>query len=444
MPAQQSELQRAEQLIAAKDYAQALTLLREHWLANPRDRQAVHLFSRLMKALGKTELSGSLYKLAESDAALEDDVQNLFEAGFKLIDEHELQLAVMLLERCAVKMPGEAVVIYELGFALMSLHRFADAAKYFEKAREISDDFDTKLNLCVCYTMMRDLDKAGALTNELESAASNEEEQAETAHRLMVLRRLELFENKQRMSPRDWLFTLYGSIILHDPAMEDLRKAIRTGVFTGITFDTKDGQADEGNTTYKDVAWTLLVLGKLLTNLGFDFDVIEFYSPLSRPLAEAMGHMMELPIRSFGGEDSTDRALMIMAWAPNIIGPHKSFMTNTKRRVLFAYGLSTLQPLPLTPDVVAELGHDVTMPWAASAEEEQQFYKSDGFDLPDQSQVKAIDRILQEIAELESRPEIIQQVEEIAHYYRPKRDMIVLGNPQQFPQRTEYSAEIML
>jgi len=135
---------------------------------------------------------------------------------------------------------------------------------------------------------------------------------------------------------------------------------------------------------------------------------------------------------------------MIMAWGPNIIGPHKSFIHNTKQRVLFAYGLSTLQPLPLTPDIVGELGPDIMMPWAESKEEETQFYKSDGFDMPDHVQVKAIDRILQEIAELESRPEIIQQVEEIAHYYKPKRDLIVIGNPHTFPQRTEYSAEIMM
>jgi tetratricopeptide (TPR) repeat protein len=444
MPAQQSELQRAEQLMTARDYAQALTVLREHWLANPRDRKAVHLFSRLMKSLGKTELSGSLYKLAESDQALEDDVQNLFEAGFKLIDEHELQLAVMLLERCAHKMPQESLINYELGFALMSLHRFSSAVKYFEQAIAISPDFDTKLNLCVCYTMERDMHKAGELVKELETLASNDEEQDEIGHRKTVLRRLELFQSKSRLSPRDWLFVLYGTVILHDPAMEDLRKAIKTGVFTGIAFDTTKDDVPPGSLSYKDIAWTLLVLEKLLLHLGYEFDVIEFYSPLSRPLAEAMSHITNLPVRSFGGESSTDRALMIMAWGPNIIGPHKSFMANSKRRVLFAYGLSTLQPLPLTPDVVGELGPDIIMPWAETQEEVTEFLKSDGFDMPDQAQVKAIDRILQEIAELESRPEIIQQVEEIAHYYKPKREMIVLGNPQSFPQRPEYSAEIMM
>lgn len=444
MPAQQSELQRAEQLMAARDYAQALTILREHWLANPRDRKAVHLLSRLMKALGKADLSGSLYKLAESDQALEEDVQNLFEAGFKLIDEHELQLAVMLLERCASKLPDESVINYELGFALMSLHRFSAAIKYFERSLSTNNDFDTKLNLCVCYTMERQTFKANELIKELETIASNDEERDEVSHRKLVMKRLEMLQPKARLSPRDWLFVLYGSVILHDPAMEDLRKAIKTGVFTGITFDTTRDSAPAGALSYKDVAWTLLVLEKLFMNLGYEFDVIEFYSPLSRPLAEAMSHLMELPVRSFGGEESKDRALMIMAWGPNIIGPHKSFIQNSKRRVLFAYGLSTLQPLPLTPDVVGELGPDIIVPWAESKEEETQFYKSDGFDMPDNTQVTAIDRILQEIAELESRPEIIQQVEEIAHYYKPKRDLIVMGNPQTFPQRPEYSAEIVM
>jgi hypothetical protein len=157
-----------------------------------------------------------------------------------------------------------------------------------------------------------------------------------------------------------------------------------------------------------------------------------------------MAHILDLPARSFGGEDSRDRALMIMAWAPNIIGPHKSFITNSNRRVLFAYGLSTLQPLPLTPDVVGELAMDCSIPWAETSEEETEFLRSQGFDLPDQKQASAIDRILQEFAELESRPEIIKQVEMIIHYYKPKRDLIVVGNADQFPQRPEYSAEILV
>lgn len=442
-----AELQRAEQCIASRDYTQALTILREYWLSNPRDRQAVRLLSRLMKALGKAELSGALYKLAETEQALDNDTQNLFEAGFKLIDEHELQLAVMLLERCVQALPNEPVIVYELGFALMSLHRFDDAIPYFERYAEINQDtkdFDTTLNLCVCYTLTRQIAKAQSTLDQLAKLASNEEEQQELAHRRMVLKRLELFQPKPSMTPRDWLFTLYGSILLHDPTMEDLRKSIKTGTFPGITFDTTPAESN-ATVSYKDVAWTLMVLEKLFFELGYEFDVIEFYSPLSRPLAEAMSHLMDLPARSFGGEESRDRALMLMAWAPNIIGPHKSFITNSRFRVLFAYGLSTLQPLPLTPDVVAEVTSIASMPWAESSEEETDFNKNElDFDLPDSRQSQAIDRILQEIAELESRPEIIQQVHQIADYYKPKRDLIVLGNPKSFPQRPEYSAEIIL
>lgn len=440
-PAQKTELQRAEQLISSRDYPQALSILRSHWLSNPQDRQAVRILSRLMKALGKSELSGSLYKLADTEQALEEDVQNLFEAGYKLIDEHELQLAVMLLEKCTRKLPDEPVFSYELGFALMSLHRFADAIPYFER-NLTEDDFDTKLNLCVCYTLTREMDHAQQLLNEISKLASNDEEQSEVSHRRMVLRRLEMFRNKETMTPRDWLFTLYGSMLLHDPAMEDLRKAIQTGTFPGISFDTTETESVRSG--YKDVAWTLLVLEKVLTELGHEFDVIEFYSPLSRPLAEAMAHVMDLPARSFGGEDSRDRALMLMAWAPNIIGPHKSFIANTNRRVLFSYGLSTIQPLPLTPEVVGELGLDCTIPWAESSDEETEFAKTSNFDMPDTRQVRAIDRILAEIAELESRPEIIRQVQQIGDYYKPKRELIVVGNSSQFPVRPEYSAEILL
>lgn len=444
MTEDQEVLQRAEQLIAERNYPDALCTLRGFWLAHPEEPQVMRLMSRLMKSLGKNELSGSLYKLAEHPQAIEHDVQNLFEAGFKLIDEHELELAVMLLERCAAKMPEHAVVAYELGFALMTLHKFDKAVPYFELAFKENRDFDTALNLAVCYTLTRKMDKVSELTDAMSTLVKTDEEKEELAHRKLVVRRLELLGSKKTLTPRDWLFALYGNLILSEPSLNELPEEVKNAGVSGLVADTA-GRSGSNTPDYKQVAWTLVVLEKVLSELGFEFDVVEFYSPMSRPLAEAMAHIMNLPAKSFGGEESKDRSLMLMCWSPNIIGPHKSFATNSRFRVLFAYGLSRQQSLPLTPDVVAELCTDCQMPWAQSSEEETDLRNNPGhFDLPDSYQVKATDRILEQISELESRPEIIETVREIVAYYMPKRELLVVGNARTFSQRPEYTAEVLL
>lgn len=445
LPVPAGDLQRAEQLISAKQYEEALTILRTYWLNNPKSTDAVRLLSRVMKALGKADLAGNLYRLSESDEGLEIDLPNLCEAGFNLIDAHELQLAVMVLQHCSSKMPADPTVAYELGFALMSLNKFAAAIPYFLRSEQ---DFETQLNLCVCYTLTRELERAQEYLQKLQQSARTEEEKKETEHRKMVLKRLERFKKKPGLTPRDWAFILYGNVLLAEPRLEQLSIAQVTnlksahGVVNGLVTDTA-GKSGENKPDYQAIAWTLLVLHKLLTELGYEFDVIEFYSPLSRPLAEALAHKLDLPAKSFRGEQSSDRTLMMMAWAPNIIGPHKSFTRNGRKRILFAYGLSTRQPLPLTPDVCAELCDDLQLPWAETTEEVTVHRTVAGkVDIPDDAQARATDKIVSAIAELESVPEIIQTVQELVDYYKPKVEQLVLGNPEVFKERPAYTAEI--
>jgi tetratricopeptide (TPR) repeat protein len=446
-PATTSDLQRAEQLITAKEFDEALAILRTYWLQDPQSTDAVRLLSLAMKGLGRGELSGSLYRLSENEQALADDLPNLCEAGFHLIDAREMQLAVMVLQHCAGRMPDDATVSYELGFALMSLNKFAAALPYFQRS---IDDFETRLNLCVCYMLIRQLEKAAFYVEACAELAKTDEEQKEVVHRRMVLKRLERFKNKPTLTPRDWAFILYGTLLLAEPNLEDLSihtaaklKSAHSPTISNLVTETA-GKSGANTPDYEAVAWTLLILDKLLNDLGYEFDVIEFYSPLSRPLAEALAHKLDIPAKIFRGENNTDRTLLMMSWAPNIIGPHKSFMTNSRRRILFAYGLAGSQHLPLTPDVVAEICDELQMPWAQTSEENAVHRTIAGkVDLPDDKQAEATDKIVAAIAELESRPEIIQIVQQLADYYKPKVDQLVLGNPENFKERPAYTAEIV-
>jgi tetratricopeptide (TPR) repeat protein len=451
LPPPSGDLQRADQLITAKNYDQALAVLRRYWLNHPQDCVAVRLLSRAMKALGKADLAGNLYRLSEQEQALSDDLVNLCEAGANLIDAREMQLAVMVLQHCAAKLPDDPTVAYELGFALMALNKFAAAIPYFEKSmlEKSTDDFDTRLNLCVCHQLTRDVTKARQQLDKLKACAQTEEQKNELAHRHLVDKRLERFQKKSTLTPRDWAFILYGTVVLSEPSLDELSIAKvahmkrNQSEISGLITDTA-GKSGATEPDYKAIAWTLLVLEKLLNALGYEFDLIEFYSPLSRPLAEAIAHKLDLPAKSFRGETNTDRSLMLMAWAPNIIGPHQSFTRNGRKRILFSYGLSTTQPLPLTPDVVAEFCTHLRLPWAESADEDTVHRATPGkVDLPDLEQAKAADQIVAAIAELESQPEMIQTVEELTNYYLPKVEQLVLGNPEVFKERPTYTAEIV-
>ncbi|MBX9572471.1 MAG: hypothetical protein K2X77_26485 [Candidatus Obscuribacterales bacterium] len=419
-------LEQARQLLERKDLVGCFLLSKEHWLNNPDDVQAVEILSEVMRRNGKKELYKNLKTLCCSKDEMNSNAQSLFEAGYQFIEEREPELAAMLLRRCVTLVPDQPMVRYELGFALMQLRQFAEATQHFEFLIQSEDDFDTRLNLTVCYSLTRDIKRAKELLCELEKKAGNTEEKKELQLRKCVVKRLEKYEQHHQLHFRDWVYALYGSVLLSDTTPKDL-----------------EGKPRSSATDYNAVATTLLLLRGLLQEMAIEFDVIEYYSPLSRPLAEAFARLLDLSAEAYKGPDRQERALLMMAWASDIIGPHKTFVAQTPRRSLFAYGLTTLAQLPVTPDIIGCLAVECSMPWAQDLDnvEDKRDEKSVVHPM-NLIQQQATEAILERASALESNTEIIRQLEVLCSFYHPRREMIVLSNCQSFPERPEYTAEI--
>jgi tetratricopeptide (TPR) repeat protein len=358
-----------------------LTTLKSYWLQNELDTRAIGMFGELMNEAGRNEVARKLKRLSElldardkpfspdavatpqstspksgaeteSDSEAEsanskDDIPYaLFEAGFGLIDLRQHELAVMLLERCLKLMPNEPTVNYEIAFSLMSLARFDEAIKHFKLVLQDNEDFDTVLNLSVCYTLTRNIVEAKKMIEKLATLTHEEDEQRELQHRRLVLKRLELLNSKQTFTPRDWQFVLYGGILL------------RTG-------DEHVHQRED----MMSIASTLAILKGLLEGLRIEFEAVEYYNQNARPLARILADLMEIPCDSYKGPHRPDRALLILAWATDIIGPHQAFIEHMQSRSVFAYGLTWHEPLPVAPEIAGLLADDTVMPWEDSRPE---------------------------------------------------------------------------
>ncbi len=380
--------------------AQALTPL---WLEHRDEKSVIELYAELMEESGRSRQSEKIKKIiSEPDQPLP-----IFEAAFSLIDIRQFALAAMLLKKCDQLRPDDPIVNYELGFALMSLAHLREAIVHFKKAQDIEPDFDTTLNLAVCYVLTRDLKEARAQTKELSGLAVTEEELKELAHRKIVLNRLEGFNQKKVLSPQDWLFVLYGGILLHPVPKLDDKKA-----------------------DHIKIAETLLIVKGFLEGLRQEIEVIEYYNTQSRPLTRALSELMEIPLDSYKGPNRPEQSLLVMDWAMDIIGPHESFIDNTGKRLLFAYGLPRSEPLPLLPDIVGYLTQDALMPWHQGSAESQ-------IDL-------LYEKILDKARDLETEPEVLKAIQDLILYYEPKREQLIFANPTHFPERPEYSAEVVL
>lgn len=426
---------------------QCLACLKPYWLKNETDTRAIGMFGELMKEAGRNEVARKLIRLTElldaksgstlatgSGAAtdgnataasqspapdtvqeqpdgltlassIEDDIPYaLFEAGFGLIDLRQHELAVMLLERCLKLMPNEPTVNYEIAFSLMSLSRFDEAIAHFKLAMMDSEDFDTILNLSVCYTLTRKITEAKAMIERLAGLAHDDDELRELNHRKIVLKRLELLGNKQTLTPRDWEFVLYGGILL------------RTG-------EAHEHKKED----FMSIASTLAILKGVLEGLRIEYEAVEYYNPNARPLARILAQLMEIPCDSYKGPHRPDRALLIMAWATDIIGPHEAFIEHMQSRSIFSYGLTWNEPLPVAPEITGLLADDTVMPWEEA--------RSESID-------DIVAQILERARDLDCDPDILRETQEAVAYYDSKRELLVLNNWNTFPDRPEYTAEV--
>jgi Flp pilus assembly protein TadD len=370
------------------------------WLENVDDEDLVELYADILQQSGRPEPANKVRNLLDNN----DQALALFEAGFALIDVRQYDLAAMLLTECDKLTPDDPGVNYELGFAMMALGGFAQAIGYFEKAMKIQPEFDSALNLSVCYLLTRDLEKSKLFTNQLSALAKEDDEVKETTHRKIVLKRAESFAAKKVLTAQDWLFILYGSVLLKPH------------------FNTATKPDD-----HKAIAEILLILKGFFEGMRQEIEVIEYYNTQSRPLARVLSEIMEITLDSYKGPNRPEKVLLVMDWASDIIGPHDSFIDNSDKRLIFAYGLPGTEPLPLVPDINAYLCSQDLMPWndVTKADADMHF-----------------DKILDKARNMESDPDVIKAVEDLLIYFEPRKKDLVMGNSENFPDRPEYSAEI--
>ena len=174
-----------------------------------------------------------------------------------------------------------------------------------------------------------------------------------------------------------------------------------------------------------------MILKGVLEGLSLVPEAVEFYNPNSRPLAAVLARLFDTQLDSYRGPDRPDRALLVMDWATDIIGPHNVFVGNMPNRSIFAFGITKTEALPVVPDIVAKFTNNLNLPWT----------ERDG-QVPDIAPEDAIPQILEVAWNLESDPEVLRAIQNTVEYYEDKRALLVMGNCAQFPQRGEYSAEV--
>jgi tetratricopeptide (TPR) repeat protein len=410
-PAPEYPLDKARTLLEQGQLEKCREVLKHYWLDNTFDRDTVALYVELTKEMGKLDVSEKLAnlheKLGESLAPYKHH-QEIFEAGWALVEIRQHELAAMLLKELYKELPDDPQVNYELGFALMSSRKFKEAKRHFAQVANGGPDFDAVLNLCVCETLDRNTEGAKRLIQELESLVSEEEEKLELEHRKVVLHRLETLNHKKVLTLRDWFYILYGSVLLRPNIKPEFLKE-----------------------DISKVASTMVVLHGFLEGMSCEVEAMEYYSLKTKPMVSALAQSTNVPFDAYKGPNRPDSALLLMCWTTDILGPHQVFIENAPNRHLFAYALNPDEPLPIVPDIIGCLAEDLRMPW-------------EGKEISVREQEKVVAQIMDRFATLQSQPELVNEAQEAVAYYSDKRAWLVFQNSENLKQRPEYTAELPL
>lgn len=414
-----AELKQARDLTQNQEYDAALLLLKPIILADFNNKEAWLAFSELLAKIGQGQASVACQGLASDEE--KNNAEQLFEAAYTFIDLRQFDLAQVLLEKCLVLRPGDPDAHYELGFSLMSLRNYNNAAIHFAKALKTNSDFDTNLNLSICHLFTGNIKEVKSILRELKQLAADNDELAELELRKLVVERLEEClkgKNFNSLSPQDWYYILYGGVLLAPP----------------------DRIHESFIASYDQIALLLLQLAGLLRELGQHFEVVEYYSELSKPIATAFGEIIQKPVQHYKGTAQNKRALLIMAWAGDIVGPHESFINIEANRTIFALAKSAPSSLPISMDIVGMLCQASAMPWDETWKIElgENGNATNIEHIPSHPE-QASQLILQALSEQETLAK--ERIQSALSYYKPRINRLLIG--KKLKERPEYSAEII-
>ena len=427
----QSRIEKAGALLDDGKFDLCLSTMKSIWLNAGENADLISLFSRYAKTLNQQDLSAALERLSEkvktSKAAIDDNPQEVFEAAYHLIGERYFDIGRNLLQKCLDKFPANNTVRYELAFAQMSLGQFKDAIVNFEQVLKLEEDFDTVLNLCACYALVRDLKNVEQSIKRLEKLASTDEEKNEIKHRKMVLKRLHFMASKKEFNKQDWFFILYGTILLgyKAPAQANVKVDPLVDAFDVLV----------PNHNLKAIAGTLAVLKGVLRGLEMEPEAVEYYNIYAKPLAQVEARLFDITVDNYTGPDRPDYAVMVMNKADEIVGPHDAFLENCDNRATFAYSLNPDIPLPVTPDIIGHLGQ-IQLPW------DNDIKMSEDSDHSNKVLAEAMPKILEIASHMENDAEVIGTITDTVLYYNPKREMLAVQNSEIIKRRPEFTAEI--
>ncbi len=317
-------------------------------------RQAIASYPYLSEAHNALgfyyQRSGLLTKAADefrTVASLVGDFLAYFNLGYILVELEHYDEALDTFSHCLGLDPNDSATHFEIGLIHYACGDYGAALSHLQMPlSSYPSDWEIHNLTGKCYLGMRSYDEAMSAFGRALLLTNSPQVQVELLDNINTVERYREFRSLTTV--KDQLYAQEGVIYLGS-AHDD-----------GLNVQ----EVHDFHFTYPDVSITLQRLIALIKSSRWSFTAIVCGDTLTRPLAGALAHLMEIPQRSVDQLVPDDRALLLIA-----VAHEAELLLLTLERIpcsatAFCLGLNWLRHSKALPDLIGIAAHGAcSVPW---------------------------------------------------------------------------------
>jgi tetratricopeptide (TPR) repeat protein len=294
--------------------------------------------------------AGLLAKAAEefrTVVSLEGDFLAYFNLGYVLVELGRTEEALNAFQHCLRLEKDDPATHYEIAYIYCLQHEFETALEHLQSPLETyPEDWEVHNLAGKCHLGLRDYEHA--LTSFAQGLMLTNHPQAHA----------ELLDNIATVERHREFRTLRGD--------KDRMYASGGVVYLGSAQDNglRINEAADYHFTYPDIGTTLQRLLALRRGSDWHFTALIAIDKLAQPLARAMSHLLNLPLRALDELTPDDNALVVISVAREAELLELALERTPCNTVTFCLGVNWMRHSKALPDLIGIIAHGAcSVPW---------------------------------------------------------------------------------
>jgi tetratricopeptide (TPR) repeat protein len=294
--------------------------------------------------------NGLLAKAADefrTVASLVGDFLAYFNLGYIQVELERYDDALDTFHRCLSLDPNDSATHFEIGLIHYARGNYSEALTHLQlPLSSYPSDWEIHNLTGKCYLGMRRYEEAMNSFGRALLLANSPQAQVELLDNINTVERYREFRSLTTV--KDQLYAQEGVVYLGSAQDDGLHVS----------------EVQDFHFTYPDIGTTLQRMIALIKSSRWSFTAIVCADTLTRPLASALAHLLEIPQRTVEQLGPDDRALLLIA-----VAREAELLLLTIQRLpcpatAFCLGLNWLRHSKVLPDLIGITAHGAcSVPW---------------------------------------------------------------------------------